>query len=465
MTEIPEQQMIRHAYNVPIADSFVYRRFGMNSFIPAEYTDFFDESMSWKRTCYIGDWSPLFKLKVEGPDAIRFFSDISVNSFGQFPIGRGKQAIFCSKAGMVTGDGVLMRLGEETLYFQSGPGAPWAKFMFDRGDYDATCEYVTDDWFIFQVSGPNSLYVLEKVTGDNLRDIGFMRFRETGIGNMRFHALRQGMAGELGYELHGPSKFGRRVYEAILEAGGEFGIRRLGSRTMQVNHVEACFPTSTVDYVPAFHGENERPFFEDLKKANARVSLDLMHNSGSYELHANSDMYRTPFELGWGKSVKFDHDFHGREALEAIDPTMSRKVVTLVWNPDDVVAVYAALFAKEELPPFMELPRHLAEHGVWADAVLVGGETVGIATSRCYSVYFREMISLCVIDPAYTELGTEVEVLWGKGEAQKRIRAKVAPAPYKRDNRRLDVNDLPSHQEAAERLRDENAAHSAVTAA
>jgi vanillate/3-O-methylgallate O-demethylase len=450
---MPAEQYIRHAYNVPYSDSFVYRRFGFNSFIPAEFTDFIDESMSWKQTCYIGDWSPLFKIMVEGPDAIRFFSDISINSFVNFPIGKGKHAVFCSKSGHVTGDGVLMRLSEEKVYYQSGPGVPWARFMLEQGTYDATCTDVTDDWFIFQVSGPNALFVLEKATGESLRDIGFMTMRPTQIDGMDFYLLRQGMAGEIGYELHGSSRHGRKIYQAILDAGAEFGIRRLGSRTQQVNHVEACFPTSTVDYVPAFHGEDERGFFDELKKANARVSLELMHNAGSYAMTQNSDMYRTPFELGWGKSVRFDHPFHGREALELLAAEENRKTVTLVWDADDVVDVYAALFRKEALPPIMELPRHLAEHGVWADAVLINGKTVGVSTSRCYSVYFREMLSLCVIDARFAEPGTQVDVIWGKGDSAKSIRATVARTPYKTDNRKVDVSLLPTWQEKSASLR------------
>ncbi|MDP6175621.1 MAG: hypothetical protein QGF09_15760 [Rhodospirillales bacterium] len=55
------------------------------------------------------------------------------------------------------------------------------------------------------------------------------------------------------------------------------------------------------------------------------------------------------------------------------------------------------------------------------------------ATSRGYSYYFREMISLCTIDMAYSEIGTEVTVIWGEPAGpQKKIRAKAAPAPYKR---------------------------------
>jgi glycine cleavage system aminomethyltransferase T len=69
---------------------------------------------------------------------------------------------------------------------------------------------------------------------------------------------------------------------------------------------------------------------------------------------------------------------------------------------------------------------------------------VGVSTSRGYSYYFREMLSLCTLDVACCEPESEVIVIWGNpGGPQKEIRAKVAPAPYKTDNRKLDVHSLP----------------------
>jgi len=51
------------------------------------------------------------------------------------------------------------------------------------------------------------------------------------------------------------------------------------------------------------------------------------------------------------------------------------------------------------------------------------------------------MVSLCTIDPAYAEIGTEVEIVWGsEGTRQKRIRAKVARYPYLNEERNSDVD-------------------------
>jgi vanillate/3-O-methylgallate O-demethylase len=90
----------------------------------------------------------------------------------------------------------------------------------------------------------------------------------------------------------------------------------------------------------------------------------------------------------------------------------------------------------------MEIPRD--QRGfMYADKVLANDKLIGVATSRGYSYYFRQMLSLCVIDVEWSNPGTEVKVIWGEpGEPQKEIRALVAAAPYKKDNRKIDVPSL-----------------------
>ena len=57
---------------------------------------------------------------------------------------------------------------------------------------------------------------------------------------------------------------------------------------------------------------------------------------GSFHSDNIEDYYLTPYDLGYGRIVKFDHDFIGREALEKIAAEPQRKKVTFAWNGDDV---------------------------------------------------------------------------------------------------------------------------------
>ena len=403
-----------------------------------EYTDWIDESMSWKETCYIGDWSFLWERRFRGRDALKLFSDVTVNSFAKFAIGQSKHAIHCNADGKVIHEGILSRLGaDEFMLF--GRGGFWVDYKLRHSRYDAVSE--SDDWFNFQVSGPHSIFVVEKAAGESIRHIAYMHSGKIHIAGREVLALRQGVAGEVGYELQGPTQYARDVYDAILEAGKEFGIRRLGGRAAFINHLEACFPTIVTDYLPAIFDDDLAEYLAEFKAAMPSYAATF-NIAGSFEADHVSAWYRSPIELGWKNRIKFDHDFIGRKALEEELAHPRRVIRTLVWNADDVIDVYASLFRAGTPLRYMEIPRD--QRGfMYADKVTNRGKLVGVATSRGHSDYFRQMLSLCVIDVDSSEPGTEVAVLWGEpGEQKKEIRAQVAPAPYKRDNRRIDVSSL-----------------------
>jgi vanillate/3-O-methylgallate O-demethylase len=404
-----------------------------------EYSDWRDESMSWKEACYIGDWSFLWERRFKGPDAIKLFSDISVNSFAKFDIGQSKHAIHCDENGKVIHEGILSRLSEDELML-FGRGCFWADYKLRHGSYNCTSK--ADDWFNLQVSGPNAIHVVEKASGQSLRDVKFMHSGKIRIAGCELLALRQGMAGEIGFELQGPMTRHKDVYDAIMEAGKDFGIRKLGGRTVFINHLEACFPTIITDYCPAIFGDGMKEYRNEFQTAMPGFAATF-NIAGSFEADDIAAWYRSPIELGWRKNIKLDHAFIGREALEAELALPKRVMRTLVWNPEDVVEVYASLFREDQPYEYMEMPRD--QRGfMYADKVMKNGKPVGVATSRGYSYYFREMLSLCTIDVAQSEPGTDVSVIWGNpGTPQKEMRAKVAPAPYKTDNRRADLVSLP----------------------
>lgn len=165
---------------------------------------------------------------------------------------------------------------------------------------------------------------------------------------------------------------------------------------------------------------------------------------GPYESDDVADYYFTPPELGYGPLVGFDHDFVGKEALRAEVDDPEREKVTLVWDGEDVVDVFASLFSDGETQTYVDMP-----HPRWAacpyDEVFVDGEHVGVSTDKSYVYNERELISLAVVDTVYSDPGTEVTLVWGEPadnenpkverHAQTEIGATVAPVPYREDRR------------------------------
>lgn len=406
--------------------------------------------MSWKTACYLhGHLNPSPTFRIKGPDALKFLTDTCVNTFANFPIGTGKHAIMCTEEGLVMMDGVLLRLGEDE--FITYWLAPYIVYALMKGKYNAAAENLTGQVFLFQIGGPRSLEVLEAATGECLHDIKFMHHRMSSIEGMEVRVLRMGMAGTLAYEVHGKVEDARPVYNAILKAGEQFGIRRLGVHAYMMNHTEDGFPQAYYHFL--------YPWAEDGDFLKFLSSVGGLAGGGAqFRGSMGTDMrlrYRNPVELGWAGMIKFDHDFVGRKALEKEVASPRRKMVTLVWNTEDIIDVYASQFKPGEPYPNMDNPNHYGfEVGdkthalsLSADQVLnKDGKVVGISSGRAYSYYFREVISLSSIDTAYSALGTDVVVLWGDpGARQKQIRAKVSRFPYLNENRNevVDVSTIP----------------------
>jgi len=323
--------------------------------------------------------------------------------------------------------------------------APYIAYALQKGGYEAEGEDLTGRVFLFQVAGPRSLEVLEAASGDCLHDIKFMHHRMSNINGMEVRILRMGMAGTLAYEVHGKVEDARPVYKAILEAGQPFGIRRLGRRSYMLNHSENGFPQAYYHFPYPWSGDEGFAEFMRRNGSGSRLEVRLAGSMGSDV----GERYRNPVELGWGGMIKFDHDFVGRKALEKEVVNPRRKMVTLVWNAEDIIEVYASQFQPGEPYANMDNPNDVdwnVGRTYHADRVLKDGKLVGVSSGREYTYYFREMISLSSIDVEYGTLGTEVVVLWGNpGARQKEIRAKVSRFPYLSENRNqvVDVSAIP----------------------
>lgn len=407
----------------------------ISQWIPWQYTNFYEESESFHRTACLGDWSPLPKLKVAGPDALAFLQYHTVNNLAKFNPQQIKHAIQLNEAGKIAGEGVLFKTGDDEFRYMGG-AVYWLKHWFDSQPRSASCQIYSPDEFVFVVQGPASIHVLEAALPGSLRDLRFNYWKTATLRGHPVRILRTGITGELGYEVHGPVESAHTIWLALTKAGEAFGLKLLGGRSMIVSHVEGCFPTIGREFLPA-----TAPGIG----ASRPHAIDV--SGGSLVWSDPRELMRSPFEMNWDREVSLDsHDFMGRDALkrELAAGGPVRRLAGLVWNSDDVLDVYASMFRPGPRYAFMELPRVSHKHAIDPDAVLHDDKLVGVSTSRVYSSALRQMISLCHIDTAARAPGTQVEVIWGqKGGTQRRIRATVVDLPFKPDRRRTDVSLLP----------------------
>lgn len=416
--------------------------------VPSEYSNWRDEQRAWREAAVLFDQSHhMANLYIEGPDALKMLSYLGTNSFAKFPVNRAKQFSPCSYDGYVIGDGILFHLEENRLVFVGrAPVSNWLQFHGETGGFNvqvqkderspsnAKGKAVVRTCYRYQIQGPNAPPILEKLNGGPVPEIRFFNVDVINIAGRRVRALRHGMAGAPGLEVWGPYEEREEIRNAIVDAGKDFGLREVGARAYSTNTLESGWIPSPLPAV--YTGEKMRAYRQWLPASSYEATGSL---AGSFESNNIEDYYMSPYALGYGPFVKFDHDFIGREALEKMQGQPHRKKVTFAWNADDVVTILASMFEHGDIYKYIDLPQSNYASASY-DRITLAGKTVGFSMFSGYSYNERSMLSLGVVDPDI-EVGKEVRLVWGEagGGSEKptverhrqfEIRAIVSPVPY-----------------------------------
>jgi glycine cleavage system aminomethyltransferase T len=414
--------------------------------VPAEFTNWRDEQKAWQETCVLFNQSyHMADLAVEGPDATTLLSRLAVNSFEGFAVDRAKHFVPCTPEGYVIGDVILFHLDENRFNLVGrAPALNWVTYHAETGGYDVKVELdqrsaLRSDGrrksYRFQVQGPNAMDVIERALGAAPPELSFFNMTTVTIAGKAVRALRHGMAGQPGWELFGPWEDGDAVHAALVAAGEDFGLTLVGGRAYSSNTLESGWIPSPLPAV--YSGDGLKAYREWLPADGYEGRASV---GGSFVPSTVDDYYFTPWDLGYGSYVKFDHDFVGREALEAMADGDHRRKVTLALDDDDVTSTIGTMFRRHDRAKFVDWPSAVYSMHPY-DRVAVDGETVGVSTWVGYSANEGKMLTLAVLDADHAEPGTEVTFVWGEDgggsdkptverHVQTEIRATVCPVPY-----------------------------------
>ncbi|MBS7525144.1 aminomethyltransferase family protein [Fusibacter paucivorans] len=426
--------------------------------IPYEFGGVKHEIDGYRKSAWIGTTlmiSPIYD--VYGPDAVKFLNSICINDFTKLTTKGLRHAVICNESGQVLTDGVVIRIAEDRYrtYWLNPP----IDFLLKESGMDVYGEDVTGTEYFIQIAGEKSLEILEDAFEADLHDIKFATHRKAMMGDKAVEVVRLGMSGNLSYEVHGPMNEFDEVYRKIWASGEKYGATKLGLHAYNLfNHTEAGFPNINLHYpLPWFETSEAmtKYMYENPQYSMYNINRKLLGSVGD-DLQSR---FVTPYDVGWGFLVKFNHDFTGREALEKIAQNPPRTAVTLEWHADDIGAVYATMFKPGEAPCDNIAPESdvdvnsnafFSEYAYRADRVQHDGQDIGISSGRIVSYHYNSMISLGFIDPKFAEEGTELTLIWGTpGTKQMNIRVKVAKMPYNADfirNENKDVSEIPHYQ-------------------
>ena len=414
--------------------------------IAAEFTNWRDEQESWRTTAALMDLSHhMTDLHLEGPDTYKLLRALGANSFTGFGPLKAKQFITVNHDGQMIGDCILFCLAENVVRLVGRPPAlNWVQFNAETSDYKVTMrrdERTVQnpkgrELYRLQLQGPNAGHIFEKANGGPLPKIGFFHMGKFDVGKYQVTALNHRMSGFPGLEFFGPYDEIDGVRDTLLEAGTEYGIRQIGSRAYASVATESGWIACTVPAV--YTGEAMKPYREWQNGRSFEGSLSL---GGSFVSDDIEDYYVTPWDLGYGHIVKFDHDFIGRGALERRATESHRKKAWLAWHRDDVARVFASQYEQgDKRFKHIEMPAAFYA-GSQFDRVEKRGELIGVSTLCSYSSNVRGWISITMIDSGKLSYGDQVDLVWGEPDggsanpaverhAQTTIRATVIRRPF-----------------------------------
>ena len=240
-----------------------------------------EESRAVRERVGFSEASNFAKYKVSGEGSAAWLQRLFTNSLPK--IGRTVLTGMLNPQGKIVGEFSISRIGEEEFFLFGSQAAEvhhprWVLAHLPENS-KIRFETLSLSMVGLTVAGPRSRDVLQKLTDTSLatKDFPFMSFRKVNIGMAPVWLSRMTYTGDLGYEMWMAPEYQRYLFDLIWDAGREFDMRLFGFRALITMRLEKNFGTWFREYRPIY----------------------------------------TPLEAGMDRVLKFDHDFIGREAVEA----------------------------------------------------------------------------------------------------------------------------------------------------
>jgi sarcosine oxidase subunit alpha len=200
-----------------------------------DYGDPRAEAMAVHKAAGLIDVSTLGKLIVRGPDAGEFLDRLYPNRFSNLKDGRIRYGVITSDSGRVMDDGTICRLDDDSFYVtttSSGAGAIYDWFTWWLADWrlEVHITDVTQGLSAVNLAGPRAREIMGKVTelDCSAEAFTYLDGKQAEVAGVPCLILRIGFVGEVGYEIHCPAAQGEHLWDSLMEAGREFGVKPFG---------------------------------------------------------------------------------------------------------------------------------------------------------------------------------------------------------------------------------------------
>jgi aminomethyltransferase len=319
--------------------------------MPIQYTSIKEEHLTVRKAVGLFDVSHMSNVWITGKDAAKLLSLTTVEDATTIPDGKSQYTVMLKENGTVIDDTIFMHLGKKFMLIPNAGMAStvttWLNEQAVAHKLKATAEDVSQEYVILAIQGPKSQETLQQLIDTDLQKLGFFQCTTAHVQGVECIVSHTGYTGELGFELQiADLNQAPMIFQALLKADSQYGIKPIGLGARDTLRLEKCFILAGNE----FEGG------------------------------------RTPLEALLSWTIKWDHDFIGKEALLKLKEKGSYEKLT-----------YLECTGKG-------IPRH-------GCTVQKDGKNIGMVTSGTLSPCLNTGIAMAYMQPAFRDENSTVDIL------------------------------------------------------
>ena len=317
--------------------------------MPVQYEGVNVEHETVRNAVGVFDVSHMGEFLIEGEHALELIQKVTSNDASKLIIGKAQYSCLPNDDGGIVDDLIVYRVKEDTYLLvvnASNIEKDW-NWIQSKNDVGATMRDLSEDYSLLAIQGPKAIEAMQSLTSEDLSAIKFYNFVVgdfAGIEHVIISAT--GYTGSGGFEIYCKNTEVKQIWDKVLEAGADYGIKPIGL-----------------------------------------AARDTLRLEMGYCLYGNDiDDTTSPIEAGLGWITKFTKDFTNSEALKAEkERGPERKLIA---------------FELDE--------RGIPRHGY--DIVDGNGNKIGVVTSGTMSPSLGKGIGLGYVPPVFADVNSKINI-------------------------------------------------------
>jgi aminomethyltransferase len=210
--------------------------------MPVQYSGILQEHHAVRTGVGIFDVSHMGEIEILGPDAAKLVDYVATNNAAKLKVGQAHySALLYEHGGFV--DDILVHKISDTHFFlcvnASNQEKDFAHIESHSTRFDAQVDFASERYSQLAIQGPSALATLQKLTATPLREIKYYWFTDGEVAGTPARIAHTGYTGEDGFEIYISPEAAARIWQEILKAGEEFGIKPCGLGARNTLRLEA----------------------------------------------------------------------------------------------------------------------------------------------------------------------------------------------------------------------------------